>query len=398
VISSRQPLQKILQLTAAGEPFRVLFPLGTFIGIIGVLLWPAYAWGWWSSHPAAAHAPIMIQGFIGCFVFGFLGTALPRMLEVTKLGLLPTFSIATAMLLMVAAHLTGAHTLGYAVFLATLTAFVVTLLLRARRSQDIPPPGFVLVILGLFSGWLGTLIMVLDSWEIASISSATFVWARLMAWQAFLTLPIMGVGAFLLPRFFGLKSAHAFPELKLPNRAWLRLASFAAVCGVLILAGFALIPAGFSGVGHTVIALTVLVYLIREVPIHQAREAKGDLAIGLRLSLAAIPTAFLLLAVFPQWRLALLHVLFIGGFGLITLIVASRVLLGHSGQSHRFTAAIPAIKALLLLTLCSLLLRVGVDLFGGDRFQFYGYSGIAWFLATSFWAYGLLGRVAVADE
>jgi len=39
---------------------------------------------------------------------------------------------------------------------------------------------------------------------------------------------------------------------------------------------------------------------------------------------------------FPAWRIGLSHLLCIGGFGLRLLIIASRVLCGHSGQlSHR---------------------------------------------------------------
>jgi uncharacterized protein involved in response to NO len=69
-----------------GEPYRLLFPLGILIGLLGVAMWPLYYSGWISlPFPVPHHAHIMIQGFFGSFVFGFLGTAMPRMLTAPKL-------------------------------------------------------------------------------------------------------------------------------------------------------------------------------------------------------------------------------------------------------------------------------------------------------------------------
>ena len=68
-------------LAARGEPFRVLFPLGLVLGIVGVALWPLYALGWIAIYPAIAHQRIMIEGFVTSFVIGFLGTAMSRLLE-----------------------------------------------------------------------------------------------------------------------------------------------------------------------------------------------------------------------------------------------------------------------------------------------------------------------------
>ncbi|HEX9256014.1 MAG TPA: NnrS family protein, partial [Candidatus Angelobacter sp.] len=63
------------------EPFRVFFPEGVFAGILGVALWPLYFTGVSSFYPGQAHARIMAYGLFGGFIFGFLGTAMPRMLS-----------------------------------------------------------------------------------------------------------------------------------------------------------------------------------------------------------------------------------------------------------------------------------------------------------------------------
>ena len=64
----------------AAEPFRLFFPLGILASVVGVLLWPAYFFGWFSTWPLELHARWMVVGFGGSFVVGFLGTAGPRLI------------------------------------------------------------------------------------------------------------------------------------------------------------------------------------------------------------------------------------------------------------------------------------------------------------------------------
>src|SRR5690348_13358848 len=63
------------------EPFRIFFPAAVLAGIIGVALWPFYFAHLASNYPGLAHPRIMSCGFFGGFIFGFLGTAMPRMLS-----------------------------------------------------------------------------------------------------------------------------------------------------------------------------------------------------------------------------------------------------------------------------------------------------------------------------
>src|ERR1700761_308336 len=61
------------------EPFRIFFPLGVLFGISGVSLWPLFFSGLHKFYPGIMHARMMIEGFLGCFVIGFLATAAPRL-------------------------------------------------------------------------------------------------------------------------------------------------------------------------------------------------------------------------------------------------------------------------------------------------------------------------------
>src|SRR5262245_13119695 len=67
------------------EPFRIFFPEGLLAGILGVSLWPLYFSKLIAMYPGQAHARIMAYGLFGGFIFGFLGTAMPRMLSASPL-------------------------------------------------------------------------------------------------------------------------------------------------------------------------------------------------------------------------------------------------------------------------------------------------------------------------
>ena len=72
--------------SGVAEPFRIFFPLGLLLGAIGVALWPLYVWHAIDFYPAQAHVRLMIEGLMGSFIIGFLGTAGPRLLDARPLG------------------------------------------------------------------------------------------------------------------------------------------------------------------------------------------------------------------------------------------------------------------------------------------------------------------------
>src|SRR5947208_1722517 len=83
---ARPVLKKPIALADLGrEPFRIFFPLGVLAGIIGVSLWPLYFTHVPDFYPGLGHARIMACGLFGAFIFGFLGTAMPRMLSAKPL-------------------------------------------------------------------------------------------------------------------------------------------------------------------------------------------------------------------------------------------------------------------------------------------------------------------------
>ena len=384
-------------LVDAGEPFRILFPLGALTGIIGVALWPLYVWKILPTYPGLMHSRIMIMGFLTSFVVGFLGTAFPRLLDVPRLRSPLAIAFAFAIFLGVAAHFTGATLGGDILFTGTLLSLVATLAGRFPQRKDVPPPAFVLVAGGLLCGIIGGAIQVIAGLRPDVLPDLAYPLGRLLLHQGYLLLPIMGIGAFLLPRFFGLPNRQNFPEsLSLPP-GWIPRALFAATCGLVVVAGFVLEAKGMVRAGMAARALGLLVYFLREVPIHQAKFSGGSLALGLRLAMLSLPMGYALMAVWPEHGFSFIHVVMISGFSLLTFIVASRVVYGHSGQAGKFQTRLKPVLTLIVFVMLAMLTRVSADWMPAIRLSHYGYAGLSWIAGVIVWIWSVLPGVTRAD-
>jgi len=385
-----------LALIEGGEPFRLLFPVGAAMGILGVMLWPAHVWGG-ASYPLLSHAGIMIQCFLTSFVIGFLGTALPRLLDVAKIRLRASLMFALSILLIAGLHLSHKNLYADIAFLVLMLGFVSTLLVRFRQRKDIPPPGFILVLFGLLSALSGVCLQILLSIWPDALPPQCFTLGKRLLQQGFLLLPIMGIGAFLLPRFFGLPSRQNFPESLRPPPGWWPRAAFAAACGLAVIISFFFEAWGQLRLAWLLRAAAILSYFYREVPVHKAAFGRGSLAWSLRIALAAIPIGYLAMAWLPTRHMTLIHIVFIGGFTLLTFTVGTRVVLGHSGQSEKFARPLKSIAIMAGLFVLAMATRVSADWMPEIRMSHYAYASLAWAVAALIWAFYILPGVRRAD-
>lgn len=386
------------KLIALGEPYRLMFAAGTILGVLAVGLWPAYVWGLIDFYPGQIHARMMIEGFLSCFVVGFLGTAFPRLLDVRRFSLEETLSWTAALAGSSICHLLDNSLWGDYLFTLSTALLLGSLLARFPRRQDTPPPGFVLVLGGLLCAFFGGAALVIDQLAPGRVSPELASFAKLALYQGYLLLPVMGIGAFLIPRFFGLPSRQSFPESRSLPTGWLPRAAFAASCGALVLGSFALEALGHLSAGYALRALGVLLYFWRELPLHQAKFNQGALALALRISLFSIPLGYILMAIWPSWRGAFIHVVFISGFSLLTFTVASRVILGHSGHSRLFHAKLPTVYVLLGLLLLAMLTRVSADWMPDIRQSHLAYAATVWMIGVTVWGARFFRLLATEDS
>src|SRR5687767_15578127 len=123
---------------AAKEPFRIFFNQAITAGILGVALWPLHFYAGLESYPGVPHVRIMMFGFFGGFIFGFLGTALPRMLSTRPFALYETGLLLSFHAVMVVAFALERIFIGDLLLLALLATFVLCAARRFRSRRDTP--------------------------------------------------------------------------------------------------------------------------------------------------------------------------------------------------------------------------------------------------------------------
>lgn len=376
---------------AAQEPFRVFFPMACLFGLIGIALWPLFHAGMLDVYPGVPHARLLIHGFMTGFIIGFLGTSIPKMLEVRSFSGLEMSLLLLPYSLSSIFHLCGLRTAGDASFLALLTLLAGFVAHRFRERRDLPPPGFVLAALGLLCGAVGTICLGLATH--ANISPVWYRFGKQLLYQAFPLFPLLGVGPFLLPRFFGLKPRHRFADSRFPTRQWTKHALVSLAVGIVILLGIALDVFYQSLWGRFVGALAAAFFAVLSIPGLWKPAIPGHLATGLQIGLALVIAGLFASATLAVPKLVSLHLLFIGGFSLITLLVGTRVVLGHSGYHSLFRGRMAFLGPIIALYLVALAFRIVADLLPALSNLSYSLAAFAWICGTLYWAIRVLPKI-----
>lgn len=377
------------------EPFRVFFPVATLAGIIGVALWPAMILGWMDNYPGPSHARLLVQGFFGGFIFGFLGTSMPRLVEAAPLAAREAFVLLTLFLGNVAANTVGRNTLADGIFIGEIVLWFALLKNRCHGGKDRPPPSFVLVGLSFASALAGTALLLAGRYR--ELSQPLELFARLLSFHAFVLLCVLGAGGFLLPRFLGLGVRRKFPESTVATPEWKQAAAAAAVAGALILITFAMEATGWPRLAGTTRAIVIVAYLAYEMPVERLRWNWRGVQWQLIVGLVCIPLGVLAAGWNFGARLTLLHLELVGGFALITFGVATRVVFGHTGAREKVERFHPWLTAAAVLMLVGLTSRISGDFLPGIQTTHYLYGAACWLAGAIAWAACVLPRVLRPD-
>lgn len=371
------------------EPYRFLFPLGVVLALVGVSLWPAYAYKLIERYPGIPHSRLMIEGFAACFILGFLGTALPNMLmspgfSLVQMGLWCGGLAAAAVL-----HLLGLPIAGDLTFIGTLLLFFACVLPRFVKRTDQPPPGLLVVFLGLLAALSGALLQVL--FLTRAMPAFTYPFSRLLLNQAFLLLPVMGVGAYILPVFVGYKprqSAHLLENVKY---GWGKEALYMLSFGVAIVASMLAESFGYIRTGNLSRGIIILVFLLRHLPVYRRQKNPGTTAWLSRLSLIALPIGYLLIGLWPDPSKILpwLHVVYLNGLALLITSVATRVIVAHGGLQKFFFIRWPTLWWVFGFVTLAMATRVSADWIPARRFDHYAYAAITWMIAMLLWLFAM---------
>jgi len=382
--------QTRLQLIAA-EPYRVFFPVAILVSIIGVLLWPLVYGGYLAINPTYAHPRLMIEGFVGGFAIGFLGTALPKMFAVKPFRTWQVSLMLALYLSYCTAHTIGKIALGDTLFALTMIILIGCVIPRILARKKLPPPGMVLSGIGILCGVFGA---AWGAWFTnSSISPYLLPFSQRLLYQAFILLPILGVGSFMIPMILNVEKND-----NLSANAWRWKAIEAAVVGILIIASYWIEVMGYPKAMSWCRFGLAGYWLALETGCFKPKSIKlllkdGIMPNGLRAGVYCVVLALLATAVLQKNKIALDHMLYVGGFGLISMIVATRVIFGHSGQAKQFQKWLKPLTAAVALLLLGMATRVSADFIPNLRISHHVYAAICWVGVCIIWGIAIIPSV-----
>jgi uncharacterized protein involved in response to NO len=337
--------QRIGWRSFSAAPHRLFLWGGALYGVVAVALWTAQQASlyaglgtpllWRLPYPAA-HGFMMLYGWAGFYLFGFLLTTFPRWLDTAPV---PRGVYLAAWALLNA----GAHGFWLGLFLGrplalaaclalllgygtALAACLASLLRTERRERGQQ----VSICYGLAMGMVG---IALAAWAVAT--GAPWAW-RAVRWigiYPFLLQVVLAVVYRMVPFFTGTVT---------PGYEVRRSALALPLLAVALFARAALGYAGAHALAWTADAL-LLALLVREMVLWRFWRANfpplltilylalGWIALSFALSLGEGLFLFAGGGPVPPFRNAALHALAVGGFGGLILGISTRVSLGHSG-------------------------------------------------------------------
>lgn len=371
------------------EPFRIFFPAGLAIGIIGVALWPLYYAGWIVTYPGTSHARLMIEGFMASFIIGFLGTAGPRITSTSPFSRNAVVALLTLNLLAAGLHFGGADRAGNLLFVACIGLLLFLIGKRFVRRKDSPPPNLALVALGLLNGLAGALLLAVFENQ---RYTASYRLGSMFLEQGFVLLPILGIAPFLLPRLLN-ASLPDLPESRALPPGWKRRAVFAAGIGLIVDLTFVLEAFRLTLFAPWLRFGAILIYLLATMQ----SAGRSFLADSLRVGIGAIIIGIGCEALWPLSRVGALHIIFISGFGFIAMTVGIRVVFGHSGNSNLFRKPLPFFVIVGTLVFLAAFSRYVADIAPAARVVHLMAAAIFWLIAALIWAIKVLPKVVIVE-
>ncbi len=312
------------------EPYRVLFPIGAACAIAGAAPWIATAFrpGPW---PGLLHASLMMQGFELAFVTGFLLTAMPAFTHGPKCRPWELALVAAGVAGFASLRAAGEDAAAHALFAATLAFAGAMVARRVRFGAAAPPEEFAMVGVGVLLGIAGGIVEALSAAGLFFEPSPRFG-LRLVS-RGMMLAVVLGLGGLLVPTFAMVPDPLRIVGIARAGQRGPRRA-FLALLALLVAGAMAAEALGRPGLAAWMRAVAGAGSLLLAWKLWRFPRARRRLPWALWSAGACVLAGLLGAAIWPAHAIAAWHVVFIGGYGLLTLAIGTRVVVSHGGHEH----------------------------------------------------------------
>jgi uncharacterized protein involved in response to NO len=327
------------------DPYSYMFPLGILSAGLGILLWLGFAAQIVHFFPRNAHGNLMFFGFLWAFVAGFLMTAIPKMTQTQPAQAWEILSAVVLVLCQWVLNIFNWVDLAVWIYGLQIVFLMIFICQRFLKRRKLPFEGFIFLPFALVSALAGVFVTIY-----AKEQGLGFLY--LYSGQAFVLNLICGLGSRLIPALTRIPAALN-PDERSQSSNLIEMIFLA----VLLNSTFWLESLQLSSVGWSMRAVVLMAIAVRNFKILRQPASRSYVGWGLRLSVLTMISCYFILSFGVANPLAVLHLVFIAGLGLITLMVATRVTLAHGGESLDTELSSKALAAVVSLFLIAGIVR-----------------------------------------
>jgi uncharacterized protein involved in response to NO len=286
-----------------------------------------------------------------------------------------TIALVLTAALTIAGHWIAAQA-AYASLFALLAQFALRRFVGGSAARR-PPAAFVLIPIGALHGLLGAALIAAA--PALHAQPWTLRLGPLFVQQGVFLCFTIGVGSLILPLMGG---APPPADVGSSPRETAKAFAYAAT-GFAFLATFVLEAAGW------IRGAPLLRALVDAAGIGVAGAWRPPRKPGLHRRLACasfwmMPIGLAASGILPAYRVPALHILFIGGFGLLAFAVATHVSLAHLGLERLASGRPPAVVVLGISFGLALAARVAADV-SNTYFDHLGWAAGCWIFGSAVW-------------
>lgn len=358
------------------EPYRLFFPLGVLFLLWGALIWLPLIWSA-ADYPVTLHRYLMLNGFSGCFIGGFLMTAIPKF---SKTNTASKIEIFLYLLVTLSGLFFARAEMASGVFICSALQPLVIfsfLLPRISKRQENPPYSFVFIFVGLLL------------WTVSALASLFFD-AELFKhihYEGAIASIILGVGSRLIPGILGHQEIVTAQKEKYEKPV--SIFKTIPVTFLALIGAFVISYLSDNSLAHMVRAAVVFIIAIFYWNLWKAPRTKTALTWCIWLSGWLITLSFVLKAFWTDGLIHISHSFFINGIVLLSLLIATRVLQSHGPKDNKLEQS----KILYLVSFCIVLAaatRVSAFLLPDLYLTHLAYSSLMLAIGVLVWSFKYL--------
>lgn len=367
------------------DPYRLFFPFACLMAFWASASWLSHVFWDLGAYPGLKHAELFVGGFLYFTIFGFLMTAIPRFTQsdfATPKEIYGSILLIISVLLAAVSSIPNLHWLILLFGWALLIPFAVKRFLK-RKSN--PPETFIFVGAGVFCGFFGTALTVVNNFYGWNLLGTTGL-GKLLFYDAMTLALILGIGSKLIPGILG------FTEIEPPKSNETKLNFFKDTPLVLKVAVPIFILSFYLESKTDYLFAFVLraaIVLYMAVNYWKLQKTQNDPkwhSRFLKVSALFVVVGNLMLPFFLSNIIAIKHLIYVGGFSLMTFLIASRVVLAHSNEGLGLERKFLPYASLTGILVLGALTRATAHLIPNSYMNHLAYAGACYFLATGIWA------------